>query len=401
MATEKIGIYRRWLESTPIEKGVKIPKDRWTQERRHCWEVRWYGTNGKRYSKNFKTKKLAEQFLRKLQEEVNKGKADKPSKIYLKDFIIEHEKLMQGQISYATLVVHMRALRFFEKFIGKNIYLTNILPKHAEEYIADRLSSGSSTATVNKDIRTLRRVFNLAIEPRGYLKEGLNPFAKIKKRKRTEKTVKYLTIEDYHKLLDSTNKLWWKTFISIAYCCGLRRNEILNLTWADIDFENQYLHITPKHATKFTFEWEPKGHESRVVPMPDETTQFLVDLQVDAPTKCPYIFISPKRLSLILDRIKKGKWNSTSDIINNLLTNYKILCSKAKIGNYSIHDLRRSAITNWAQKLQIQVVKQLAGHSDISTTMKFYLSVRPENMESASKAINMMLEEAKKQLTQK
>ena len=83
MATEKIGIYRRWLEPAPKENGVKIPKERWPKERRHNWEVRWFGITGKRYSKNFKTNKLAGQFARKLQEDVNKGKADKPSKITL------------------------------------------------------------------------------------------------------------------------------------------------------------------------------------------------------------------------------------------------------------------------------------------------------------------------------
>jgi len=31
-----------------------------------------------------------------------------------------------------------------------------------------------------KDNRTLKFIFNLAIEPRGYLAEGQNPFAKIK-----------------------------------------------------------------------------------------------------------------------------------------------------------------------------------------------------------------------------
>jgi integrase len=36
------------------------------------------------------------------------------------------------------------------------------------------------------------------------------------------------------------------------------------------------------------------------------------------------------------------------------------------------------AITNWAQKLPIQVVQQLAGHSDISTTRKYYSLSEPK-----------------------
>jgi len=56
-----------------------------------------------------------------------------------------------------------------------------------------------------------------------------------------------------------------------------------------------------------------------------------------------------------------------------------------------MHELRRSAITNWAKKLPIQVVQELAGHSGISTTRKYYLSVRPEDLASANKFLNKIL----------
>jgi hypothetical protein len=42
----------------------------------------------------------------------------------------------------------------------------------------------------------------------------------------------------------------------------------------------------------------------------------------------------------------------------------------------------------------------LAGHSNITTTRQYYLTVRPENMASASKIINKMLQETKSGLTQ-
>jgi len=50
-------------------------------------------------------------------------------------------------------------------------------------------------------------------------------------------------------------------------------------------------------------------------------------------------------------------------------------------------DLRRSATTNWAQKLPIQVVQQPAGHADISTTQKYYLAVRPDDLASAGRIL--------------
>ena len=38
-----------------------------------------------------------------------------------------------------------------------------IQPRHADASIADRLASSQSNARVNKNIYTLRRIFNLAI----------------------------------------------------------------------------------------------------------------------------------------------------------------------------------------------------------------------------------------------
>jgi len=42
MAVEKIGLYRKWLESVPKDNdGKPIPKSQWPKKRRHNWIVRW------------------------------------------------------------------------------------------------------------------------------------------------------------------------------------------------------------------------------------------------------------------------------------------------------------------------------------------------------------------------
>jgi integrase len=64
----------------------------------------------------------------------------------------------------------------------------------------------------------------------------------------------------------------------------------------------------------------------------------------------------------------------------------KLPC-RANVKKCTIHDLRRSAITNWAQELPFQVVHELAGHSSIKTTMKYYLVVRAEDLKSAGEVL--------------
>jgi len=396
MAIEKVGVYRKWLGPVPKDKnGNPIPKSEWPRKRRHRWIARWYGTNGQRYGKVFAKRKEAHRYASELQKRVCLGKADKPKKITLHEFRLEHEQVMKGQRSDGTLDDQNRALRFFENFIGDSVLLSKIKPRHAEAFIAHRLSTVPSVSTVNKDIRTLRRIFNLAIEPRGYLPEGQNPFAKMKERKTTENEIRYVEIEEYIALMDKAKNLWWRGFLSIAYGSGLRRNEILHLTWKDIDFENQLIKVTAKKLSKKILEWDPKGRRNRIVPMSDENCQLLADLHAQAKENYPYIFISPQRLKRIQERQKIGDWNTRSQVINNLDRNFRLLRSKVGIEECVIHDLRRSAITNWAKKLPIQVVQELAGHSDISTTRKYYLAVRYEDLASANSFLNKVLAEVR------
>jgi integrase len=392
MAIEKVGIYRKWLGPVPEDKnGEPVPESEWPRKRRHRWIARWYGTNGQRYGKVFKTRKEAQKYASELQKRVCLGKADNPKKVTLHEFRLEHEQVMKGQVAYGTIQEHMRALKFFENYIGGSIVLSKIQPPNAEAFIAHRLASGCSPSTANKDIGTLHRIFNLTIKPRGYLAEGQNPFAQIKKRKVTENPNRYVEISEYRALMNAAKDLWWETFLSIAYGSGLRRNEILHLIWMDIDFGTQRINVTANKATAELIGWEPKNRKNRIVPMSDETAQLLVNMQAKAPEGHPYVFVSPERLVRIKERRRIGKWNSRSELINNVARKFTKIRCEANVAKCTIHDFRRSAITNWAQQLPIQLVQTLAGHADISTTRKYYLTVRSEDMASANKVVNSIL----------
>jgi integrase len=394
MAVEKVGVYRKWLEAVPEDKsGKPIPKHQWSDKRRHHWIARWYGTNGQRYGKVFQSRKEAERYASELQNRVCLGRADKPKKITLQEFRLEHGQVMRGQVAYGTVQEHVQALKLFENFIGGSFLLSSITPRHAEAFVADRLASQEvSIATVNKYIRTLRGIFNLAIEPRGYLAEGQNPFARIKHRKITENPLRYVNLREYRALIDAAEKPWWKAFLSIAYGSGLRRNEILYLTWADIDLEQHRIHVRAKKASAEILAWEPKNRTNRVVPMTDQTIGLLVNMQADAPELHPYVFVSPERLCWIKQRREASKWNSRSQVVNNL-GRFHAIRRRANVPHCTVHDLRRSAITNWAHRLPIQVVQALAGHADIRTTRKYYLAVTPEDFSWAGQVLNHILSE--------
>jgi integrase len=171
--------------------------------------------------------------------------------------------------------------------------------------------------------------------------------------------------------------------VTLAYTSAGRRDELLNLTWADIDFDKQNVSFSPKEDSESLLAWEPKDHEARVVPIPGQVVQLLADMQSRANEMSPYVFISENRLGHILSRRRKGTWKPNLDLVNNIIRDMRITYRRICVENFTLHDLRRSCITNWAQVLPVHVVQKLAGHSDIKTTQQYYLAVRKTDLEKA------------------
>ena len=113
MAIEKVGVYRKYHGKVPTGKnGRKLPKEFWPKKRPFRWAVRWYGTDGKRYSKSFKTRKEAEKYAETKQLDVRSGKPDLPKKITLKLFYDEHQILMEHSLAKTTLRLHLEVISF-------------------------------------------------------------------------------------------------------------------------------------------------------------------------------------------------------------------------------------------------------------------------------------------------
>ena len=129
--------------------------------------------------------------------------------------------------------------------------------------------------------------------------------------------------------------------------------------------------------------------------MPEQTAQHLANLQAEAQEGFSYVFISPERLEIIKLLQKEANWSNLKAIRNNLNRDFDVVRRRAGIAKCTLHDLRRSAITNWAQALPIQAVQQFAGYSNITTTKKYYLAVRKEDIEKASTYLDQLLAQSK------
>ena len=164
-------------------------------------------------------------------------------------------------------------------------------------------------------------------------------------------------------LVKAATNNWWRALLSLAYGSGLRRNEILHLTWADIDFEKHFLRVAAKRASTDVLGWEPKDYQTRVPPMPMQTVQLLVDLQSVCSEGCPYVFIPEKRWKYILHARLNGKWSDEQALVNNLGRGFHTLRRKANVSNFLLHD----SLRHWhdfftAQNITAIKPQYTAGH---------------------------------------
>jgi integrase len=391
MATEKVGIYRSYYGPVPVDKqGRPLPKSEWPHKRPFSWVVRWFNSDGQRYSRSFPTRKEADLFAEEKQSEARQGKVDPVKNITLKEFTKEHLVLIQGQITYRSCCDHKRSLKYLMDIVG-DCSIRKITPHHAELYIKRRIEAKVSASSINKEIACLRRIFNLAIDRRGYLPEGQNPFKKVEKRRVARKPVVYIPVEDFKKLLAACRTFKWKVLLSLLYTAGLRIDEARNLTWMDIDFEQGILNVAAKRDAKHLIPWEPKDHELRHIPLGYEMLDLLAKLQAEVQEGVPYIFLTAERYAWVLDPAHRGAWNDSKDLINNMPRQFRSILKRAKLFDYTFHDLRRSCITNWARHLPAHVVRKLAGHSSLETTMRYYLSVQENDLIKAKDLSDQLL----------
>lgn len=173
----------------------------------------------------------------------------------------------------------------------------------------------------------------------------------------------------------------------MAYTAGTRANEATHLCWGDIDFADPKIRIIAKPDVGELEAWRPKDCDSRTVPVPAGTIDLLSRVQAEAPAGGTYVFLSPERVAWIKRKRQAGTWGEGQDVLNNLDKNFKRNARAAGVQDISLHDLRRSAITNWARALPTSVVQQLAGHADIKTAMRFYVSVGDDDLAKAREII--------------
>jgi tyrosine recombinase XerC len=151
-----------------------------------------------------------------------------------------------------------------------------------------------------------------------------------------------------------------RALFEIAYACGLRAEEIVNLDLDGPDFESEALRVTGK------------GSKTRIVPM-GEPAQRALERYLE--TARPALVTNRAEHALFLSR--RGRRLSPSDVRRRL---ERWVREAAVAGRVSPHTLRHSFATHLLEGgADLRSIQELLGHASVSTT-QVYTRVEPQRL---------------------
>lgn len=349
------------------------------------WVVRWSGERdidtgkSKRYAHSFKLKVKAEAFASQKAVDFDRGGRRDEPKETLKPFCDKWVRLNNSHRP-ETLKLYGYTIDRLLNYFGPDCLLRKIATDRAELFIAElkplKNIEELSDWTKHRTLRHCKTIFQSAVR---WGNISQNPFKHIKGPKLRTTPWHYVKPDEYMQLLDAAPNTHRKAFYALCYTGGLRFSEAVSLRWSDINFLSGEVTLRNRRGTDTEPEFLLKDYEERTIQLPPATLNILEATEAAS----PYVVLDKAQYANTIIRWRKNRrsWR-WQDALYNAGRDFGRHLRKASIEaepgeTLSIHTLRKSCIQNWANKLPMNVVKELAGHSNIATTQKFYTKVDP------------------------
>lgn len=311
------------------------------------WQVDYYDPGGRRKMKCFKLKKDAEAYLAQVGVAKREGTYDEifepKVEVSFNELADRYVENFGDQKSFRTFKRH--AVRYFRESFGDR-RLRSISYLDLETFRNRRratpLKSGKprTVATVNREMAALKHMLNKAVE---WELLEVSPFRKGSRLtfKENNQRQRYLLEEEIEKLLASCSP-HLLPIVEIALHTGMRKGELLGLTWDQV-------------RDGFIYLAETKSGQGRQIPLDERATQVIKELKVRNKWGSPYVFLGPDGNQL--KDVKKA---------------FAGACRRAGIVDFTFHDLRHTFASHLVMKgANLKAVQRLLGHSDSKMTDRY------------------------------
>lgn len=296
-------------------------------------------------------------------------------------FKVEYFEWAKANKNAQTVYRDRLSLSYLEEFKPDIHFVTDITPALLDKFKAylinrsralkeqavnlKRKFRGMGEHGINRTLQSVKVIARKA-EAWGYF-PAPQKWETISKIKTAVGRVVFHTAEELERLIDYCREVAenndihycpYETVIMLGARAGLRRGEIQNLMWTDIDFERNIITIQPKE------DWHPKTYECRDIPMAKDLREHLLSI----PRRGPYVLYD-----IYGQRFSMGS-----------LTNYYRVKIARKVGIDSfIHKLRHTYASHLVQnRVDLYTVCKLLGHKSIKTT-EIYAHLIPDTLQQA------------------
>ncbi len=253
------------------------------------------------------------------------------------------------------------ASRLLEHFGDRAV--ESLGPEDLDRFVQARMAT-VKPKTVNGDLIILRAMLNQALAD-GKIEK---PLFKVKLlRAPRKKVVRILTKRDIRRLLDHAREPY-HGIIYVAASTGFRAGEVLHLRWEDVRVDQQQISVTSKDG------WTPKSYEERVVFVPEALLDYLDKRRrtSEFAAERDWVFASRHGTSLDISRVSR-----------NVRKAFELAGLYAP-GQGTMHLLRHSVASRLLQeKVDLETVRDILGHSLLSTTAAYLHSTSAAKRDAA------------------
>ncbi|HKX26996.1 MAG TPA: site-specific integrase [Blastocatellia bacterium] len=333
------------------------------------FDIRINGVRHRDLIPHARTKKQAEEaeiaFRQELYEARFKPKVENVP--LLSDFIDEHflPWSRANKKSWHTDRWRSKSLKKF--FAGRRLdEITPLLIEKFKSKEFEKISARGtrqSPASVNRKLELLSRMLSMAVD---YGMIQSNPCQRVRKFRLDNRRERYLSVEEENRLLSVLigQKAYLRPIVILALYTGMRRGEILNMEWWQIDFSSDRLIVT-----------KTKSGKPRHIPMNRIVRETLLAVKEESDGKL--VFESRKKPGHPISDPKKGFHGALKD---------------AEIENFRFHDLRHTAGTRLAEAgADAFTIKDILGHASIQTSA-IYVHATDEGKRRALTALGQYAE---------
>jgi tyrosine recombinase XerC len=226
--------------------------------------------------------------------------------------------------------------------------------RDVRRYGASLSEGGAAASTVARKLAAVRGLFDFMVRNE---RLSQNPADLVSSPKREENLPKVLSAEQVRTLLEripsrTPLELRDRAMLELAYSCGLRCEEIVNLDFDSLDFESEQLRV------------RGKGEKERQLPVGEPAQKALRRYTERARHA---LTVDPAERALFLS--KNGRRLSNSDVTRRL----ELWVREAALAaGVSPHSLRHSFATHLLEGgADLRTIQELLGHSSISTTQVY------------------------------